>query len=674
MAILHSAQSERIGRWVLVALVACLGVQPVDGAAPAPPRVRDVWYVYVAGQQRWGYEHLTVRRENHDRFRYESETRLLLDVLGQRQEMSEKAKYMVTATYEPVSLDVQTSTLAGASRLVGKVEKGSLVLTRQREGPLATAVVPLAAGLLLPACVDDWLSGQPAGTRQAAFRVLNDAAMKDESATATRQPGDPAVWDVDMGPELGRRQLQFDAEGIRRLLVSRMPPQRIERTTAEQARKIRHRTIEGRELLQFPVGKPIAAPERLNFLTVRLTWQGIPFDQFHLEDERQQVVRRTEKGGHCEAVLRIHAAALPASQLSFPVPGAEYRPWLAATNYIRPADPDIVRQGRQWIGGEKTALGAVRALSAAVFRHMRGGTMIAETLSGPEALRTRKGKCSEYAVLFASLARSAGIPARIVLGTRLVGDYWVGHMWNEAYVGRWITVDSTVDEVGGSPALLKLTHSESVMGTASLRWRLTESLDVAVEEFDPPATAPPADLKTGIEGPVYTNAALACRIAAPEGTWRVKDASKPNIPVTIIQLNPPRRDDVSMYFVPMSVPSVFTPAALLEFRAARLKQIRKGYEVLAQRDYVFNRISGRMPVSRWTGMGKGAGMTKETAVMWSDGTSCYLLTLIADEKSHGAYSAAFFGVLDSFQSLRRATATGAGHGKPGDPRGASRTN
>ena len=99
-----------------------------------------------------------------------------------------------------------------------------------------------------------------------------------------------------------------------------------------------------------------------------------------------------------------------------------------------------------------------------------GGTLIAETLSGPEVLQTKQGKCSEHATLLASLTRSLGIPTRIVLGMRMLGGRWIGHMWNEVYVGRWITVDTTVDEVGDSMQLVKLVHSDTVLGTQSARW------------------------------------------------------------------------------------------------------------------------------------------------------------------------------------------------------------
>jgi len=97
-----TASSRSFGRIgnraaVLVILVAWSGLQPGQAAEPAPPRPRDVWYVYVAGDQRWGYEHVTVRRQEDGTFSYEVETRMLLDLLGQQQEMTEKGKYIVTA-------------------------------------------------------------------------------------------------------------------------------------------------------------------------------------------------------------------------------------------------------------------------------------------------------------------------------------------------------------------------------------------------------------------------------------------------------------------------------------------------------------------------------------------------------------------------------------------------
>jgi transglutaminase-like putative cysteine protease len=67
-------------------------------------------------------------------------------------------------------------------------------------------------------------------------------------------------------------------------------------------------------------------------------------------------------------------------------------------------------------------------------------------------LRSGKGDCTEHALLFVALARSAGIPARGVHGLVYAnygdggpGLYW--HAWAEVRVGdEWIAVDPTFDQ------------------------------------------------------------------------------------------------------------------------------------------------------------------------------------------------------------------------------------
>ena len=61
---------------------------------------------------------------------------------------------------------------------------------------------------------------------------------------------------------------------------------------------------------------------------------------------------------------------------------------------------------------------------------------------------TRRGDCTEHAVLTAALARAAGLPARVVLGVVIVegagGSAAYGHAWTEIHAGPgWHLVDST---------------------------------------------------------------------------------------------------------------------------------------------------------------------------------------------------------------------------------------
>jgi hypothetical protein len=87
-------------------------------------------------------------------------------------------------------------------------------------------------------------------------------------------------------------------------------------------------------------------------------------------------------------------------------------------------------------------------------------SMTGELKDAKWILHNKRGVCSEYATLFVALARSIGIPARIIDGMAYddTQNQWVGHSWAEAYIGTWVPVDPTWNppEIG----YLDATHLE----------------------------------------------------------------------------------------------------------------------------------------------------------------------------------------------------------------------
>lgn len=79
----------------------------------------------------------------------------------------------------------------------------------------------------------------------------------------------------------------------------------------------------------------------------------------------------------------------------------------------------------RWVGGYVSDKGYGRGFSSAA-----------------DVLRSRSGDCSEHSVLLAALLRAAGIPARIVVGLAYDSGDFIGHMWTEAWVDGWITLDA----------------------------------------------------------------------------------------------------------------------------------------------------------------------------------------------------------------------------------------
>jgi transglutaminase-like putative cysteine protease len=64
-----------------------------------------------------------------------------------------------------------------------------------------------------------------------------------------------------------------------------------------------------------------------------------------------------------------------------------------------------------------------------------------------ETLENRMGDCNEHAVLFAAFARAAGIPARIEIGLLHLRGRFYYHAWNSVFMGRWVTVDSLMNQI-----------------------------------------------------------------------------------------------------------------------------------------------------------------------------------------------------------------------------------
>ena len=67
-------------------------------------------------------------------------------------------------------------------------------------------------------------------------------------------------------------------------------------------------------------------------------------------------------------------------------------------------------------------------------------------------------------------------------------------------------------------------------------------------------------------------------------------------------------------------------------------------------------MTGRLLSFRRKGSDSESAKVKTTEVVWSDGTSCFLLNLIASDEAHDEFAADFFKLVSSFESIGRTTA------------------
>jgi hypothetical protein len=622
---------------------------PPSGTAFAAPRTRDAWHAFTANGKRYGSVHSNVSGLANGNFRIIVEFRLLLDIFAaNKEELSHRIEYVVTPDYRPISITGEGRRGSGPYRVAARRRGAGLEMTATVAGLDRSRTIERADAVMPSVCLDDWLADRTAEFKSGEMQLLDDEALDAITArvkrTDARSSG--SSWSIRTGPEENEQTIVLGPDGLRIEASIAGGLLKMYRCSAEQARDLTFRKLDGREVLIFPPDREVGPIDRLESLTVEVRWKDIGLDRFRLSDDRQRLVERSDEGGRYRVVVRIEPPRPVESPVRFPIAAAEFAAELGESRFIKPHDPKIVGAAREVTRGKANTLEAVRALSEWVSKYVEPA-YIADTLSGPEVLAYRKGKCSEIATLFASMARAVGIPTRIVLGDRLLPGMWGGHMWNEVYVGRWISVDAGYNEVGKSMALVKFVDHDSVEGVIPLRQELPASLQIRIVDHRSSASPFAGRFKTGIEGRVYTNAELGCRMTAPAEGWTIEPIKEPG--VIMVRFNVAGMDGAQIHLVAFVIPGSIEPKALLRIRRKYYESRLKGLEYLVDEACKVNGLTGHRQVLRHTP--DRTRPMKAEEVVWRKGGSGYLLALSVEESAYEAIKPSFTRLLESFEDL-----------------------
>jgi hypothetical protein len=261
---------------------------------------------------------------------------------------------------------------------------------------------------------------------------------------------------------------------------------------------IKEESPAGFVFLKEPKFKALAGkaetPELLSAVSARLIGTMPPFDRLRQMRYRLQFPddgsfqlnsgRQEYSGGLLTTHLESQAGLPSASQPACTAAAAD----LAATAYVQSDNPKIRQVADEVVAGSNDSLTRVKALAEYVYSHLEKRPV----LGLPDALtvlNSGKGDCNEHAVLFAALARAAGIPCRIVAGVVFFKEAFYYHAWNEVCLGgQWISLDTTTNQL---PA--DLSHIKFVEGGIKEQMRIGALLgQLSIEPLtDPP---PPAQL------------------------------------------------------------------------------------------------------------------------------------------------------------------------------------
>lgn len=143
---------------------------------------------------------------------------------------------------------------------------------------------------------------------------------------------------------------------------------------------------------------------------------------------------------------------------------AALKTYLEPSSYIEQT-PRLVALAQQAVGDEKNPFLAARKIQRFVRAYIQNPDLSVGFATADETAVSRRGDCTEYAVLCAALGRAVGLPTRVVAGLAYLPatpaqpqDKFGFHMWAEAWLGpdQWQPMDAALSRYDvGHIALVK---------------------------------------------------------------------------------------------------------------------------------------------------------------------------------------------------------------------------
>lgn len=281
-----------------------------------------------------------------------------------------------------------------------------------------------------------------------------------------------------------------------------------------------------------PAGVPITNQSRLSSLVLRVRSKAAgPIE--NIRDDIKTAEQTVEQKSEKELVLTIAARrSSPEKPIELPVKDAEFAQFLKATTEFAADNEEVKKQAKEIAGTDRDAWKVARKLAEWTFKNLEWKHVT--NADAAQTLATREADCSEFSALYVAMARSLGLPARMVTGLAYSGKSFGGHAWVEVWVGKWIELDPT-----WGTDFVDATHirdsSNALVTSAALNLIEMEVLEAKrnVAEFQKSAkalaehlskaipTAARSDIEATIDLPVLTDEFMG------QGAWsRMNDGEK----------------------------------------------------------------------------------------------------------------------------------------------------
>ncbi len=159
-----------------------------------------------------------------------------------------------------------------------------------------------------------------------------------------------------------------------------------------------------------------------------------------------QRIQKLEDG---TVIVTVEPVSMPTGG-TFPYKGtdANIAEMMKPGRFVQSDDANIIALAKQAVGDTKDSAEAAKKIEEFVSKYVKDISFSVGYASATEVAASRRGDCTEFAVLCAAMCRAAGIPAKVTVGVAYVNDFegktgFGGHAWTEACIGdKWVGLDS----------------------------------------------------------------------------------------------------------------------------------------------------------------------------------------------------------------------------------------
>ena len=497
---MKSINKKRMNKWLALSLgitiligwlfYAAVFVHRIErgGGAIVTPEVRklegdavqeEFLAIYQHGR-RAGYSHTRLRPQGEN-YALTEELFLRINFLNEVQDIFSSIEAQLAPDFSLQSFDFRLQAGPVSYRLRGGVKDGKLLLVSRMAGQKQSQELPLSHPIYLGSGLKSFMTRQQLEVGDTYNLALFDPATLSQTMVPLQVEAKETIRIRSRNLEAYRVVMEFHGVKLRTwispygelLKEEGFLGMTMVRTDGEDAL----RTLDDdtaadlvREAAVVP-NRTIVKPRNLKWLRLRLT--GISGDQWDLAGGRQNWE------GDKLSIVRESLEAVYKQEVPFSTP--ELAQDLQPSFLVQSDAAELRKQAAAIVGNERNSLQAVSRISSWVYDHLEKRP----TLSIPNALevyKRRAGDCNEHSVLFAGLARAAGIPTRIAAGLLYADDRFFYHAWNEVYIGQWVAVDSLLNQVPADP-----THIRLIMGELDRQVQLVRvigRLDIQVLDYE----------------------------------------------------------------------------------------------------------------------------------------------------------------------------------------------